>query len=100
MPLYLDEIWLRWSSSDQAKVVLTQFSSMASGDFAFPEGVTLKAGPWFSNEEAKLVLVLDIADHAKTFGAFGMALVHGLVDRRRLTPIVEWGAVQEMVKRL
>ena len=100
MPLYLDEIWLRWSSSDQAKVVLTQFSSMASGDFAFPEGVILKAGPWFSNEEAKIVLVLDIADHAKTFGAFGMALVHGLVDRRRLTPIVEWGSVQEMVKRL
>ena len=100
MPLYLDEIWLRWSSFDDAKQVLTQFSSMASGDFPYPEGVTLKAGPWFSNEEAKIVLVLDIADHAKTFGAFGMALAHGLVERRRLTPIVEWSAVQELVGTL
>jgi hypothetical protein len=100
MPLYLDEIWLRWDSFDQAKQVLTQFSSMASGRFAYPEGVTLKAGPWFSNEEAKIVLVLDIADHAKTFGAFGLALAHGLVDRRRLTPIVEWSAVQTLVGTL
>lgn len=100
MPLYLDEIWLRWSSLDHAKQVLTQFSSMASGEFSYPEGVSLKAGPWFSNEEAKIVLVLDIADHAKTFGAFGLALAHGLVERRRLTPIVEWPAVQELVKTL
>ena len=30
----------------------------------FPPGVTLKAGPWASNEEAKIVLILDIQDHA------------------------------------
>jgi hypothetical protein len=100
MPLYLDEIWLKWDSSDKAKQVLTQFRTMAGGQFPYPEGVTLKAGPWFSNEEAKIVLVLDIADHAKTFGAFGMALVHGLIERRRLTPIVEWSALDELIGTL
>ena len=100
MPLYLDEIWLKWESADQAKQVLTQFRTMAGGQFPYPEGVTLKAGPWFSNEEAKIVLVLDIADHAKTFGVFGMALAHGFIDRRRLTPIVEWGALDALIATL
>ena len=100
MPLYLDEIWLKWDSSTMAKQVLTQFRSMAGGDFPYPEGVTLKAGPWFSNEEAKIVLVLDIADHAKTFGAFGLALAHGMIDRRRLTPIVEWSALDDLMDKL
>jgi len=100
MPLYLDEIWLKWDSVDRAKQVLTQFASMASGDFPYPDGVSLKAGPWFSNEEAKIVLVLDIADHAKTFGAFGLALAHGLIERRRLTPMVEWSAVTEVAAKL
>ena len=100
MPLYLDEIWLKWDSFDRAKQVLNQFRPMATGDFPYPEGVTLKAGPWFSNEEAKIILVLDIADHAKTFGAFGMALMHGLIERRRLTPIVEWSDVDGMIAKL
>jgi len=100
MPLYLDEIWLKWDSPDRAKQVLTQFRTMAGGQFPYPDGVTLKAGPWFSNEEAKIVLVLDIADHAKTFDAFGLALAHGLIERRRLTPIVEWGALDAIVDKL
>jgi len=100
MPLYLDEIWLKWDSIDRAKQALAQFRSMATGEFPYPEGVTLKAGPWFSNEEAKIVLVLDIADHAKTFGAFGLALAHGLIARRRLQPIVEWSALESLIERL
>ena len=100
MPLYLDEIWLKWDSVDRAKQVLQQFRAMATTEFPYPEGVSLKAGPWFSNEEAKIVLVLDIPDHAKTFGAFGMALAHGMVERRRLTPVVEWGEVDKLLPLL
>jgi len=73
---------------------------MASGAFPYPAGVTVQAGPWFSNEEAKIVLVLDIADHAKTFPAFGLGLAHGLIARRRLTPIVEWAAVDALIAAL
>lgn len=97
MSLYLDELWLRWSSPAEAKQVLERFAPMGHGDFPWPEGVSLKAGPWFSNEEAKIVLILDIPDHAKTFTAFGLALAHGLVERRRLTPIVDWGDVDKLL---
>ncbi len=100
MPLYLDEIWLQWDSAENAKRTLDAFLPMAGGAFPWPEGVTLVAGPWFSNEEAKIVLVLDIADHAKTFGSFGLAMTHGLATRRRLTPIGEWSAVAELAARL
>lgn len=58
------------------------------------------AGPWFSNEEPKIILVLDIADHAKTFAAFGFTMVQGLIARRRLTPMIEWGAVQDLLRTL
>lgn len=100
MPLYLDEIWLTWTNAERAKQVLQQFRGISTGEFPFPEGVVLKAGPWFSNEEAKIVLVLDIPDHAKTFNAFGMALAHGLIERRRLTPIVELGALDTLIAAL
>ena len=100
MPLYLDEIWLSWDSPARAKQVLQQFGGMARGDLPYPEGVTQVAGPWFSNEEKKIVLVLDIADHAKTFPAFGFALAHDLIERRRLTPIVDWSAVAALADAL
>jgi hypothetical protein len=86
MPLYLDEIWLKWDSPERAKQVLTQFRGMGTGDFAFPKGVTLQAGPWFSNEERKIVLVL--------------ALAYGLIERRRLAPIVAWEALDDVISRL
>jgi len=97
MPLYLDEIWLEWPDAESARRVLNTFSTVTTGSFPFPEGVRLVAGPWFSNEEAKIILILDIQDHAKTFPAFGLAMVHKLIARRRLTPIVEWDAVQALL---
>ncbi|MEO8604846.1 MAG: hypothetical protein ABI629_19930 [bacterium] len=97
MPLYLDEIWLSWDSPERARQVLQTFQPMAGGGFPWPEGVALVAGPWFSNEEAKIILVLDIADHAKTATSFHLAVAHGLIARRRLTPIVEWSAVDQLL---
>ena len=100
MPLYLDEIWLNINSPDSAKKVHAMFQGVLKGDSGFPPGVTLKAGPWASNEEAKIILVLDIQDHAKTFIPFSTALTSGLITKRRLSPIVEWSAVDEVVQKL
>ena len=100
MALYLDELWLEWSDADTARRVLSTFSSIPSGTFPFPEGVRLVAGPWLSNEEPKIIVILDIRDHATTFPAFGLAIVHKLIARRRLTPIVEWSAVQDLLGTL
>lgn len=100
MPLYLDEIWLQWDSVATARRALTMFRSMDSDAFGWPPGVRLVAGPWFSNEEAKIVLVLDIADHSATFTAFSLATAHGLIARRRLTPVVAWSAIDDLLRLL
>ena len=95
MPLYLDEIYFKANSPDDAKkgVALIQ-NAIKNG---FPSGVTLKAGPWGSNEEAKIVLILDIQDHTLTFDGFAKAVSSGLVAKRRLTPLVEWSAVEKAI---
>jgi hypothetical protein len=98
MSLYLDEIYFNVSSKESLKQVQELIGgAMKSG---FPQGVTLKAGPWFSNEEAKVVLVLDIQDHTLTFSPFSGALARGVVSRRRLTPIVDWPTVEKTVNQL
>ena len=100
MPLYLDEIWLSVSPPENGKKVHQMFKGVLSGETGFPEGVTLKAGPWASNEEPKMVLVLDIEDHAKTFVPFASLVAQGLISKRRLTPIVEWSATDELMNNL
>jgi hypothetical protein len=100
MPLYLDEIWLNETSADNVKKIHKMFQGVLSGASGFPEGVTLKAGPWASNEEAKIILVLDIQDHAKTFVTFSSVMASGLVLKRKLTPIVDWKAMDDVVKAL
>jgi hypothetical protein len=100
MPLYLDEIWITCDSPARAKQALQAFRPMDGAGFPWPEGVRLVAGPWFSNEESKIVLVLDIADHAKTFSSFSLGVAHGLIARRRLAPIVEWSALDPLIDLL
>jgi hypothetical protein len=88
MPLYLDEI----SFNVASKADLKRAHDLISGAVknGFPPGVTLKAGPWFSNEEPKVILVLDIQDHALTFTPFSGGLGTGAISKRRLSPIVDW----------
>jgi hypothetical protein len=98
MPLYFDEIYFNVSNKESLQQVYELISgAMKSG---FPQGVTLKAGPWFSNEEAKVVLILDIQDHSLTFTPFSGAMARGIVSRRRLSPIVDWSTVEKTVKEL
>jgi hypothetical protein len=96
MPLYLDEIYFNIGSKDEMKKAYELINGALTN--GFPPGVTLKAGPWGSNEEPKIVLVLDIQDHSLTFAPFSGAVAQGIVSKRRLTPIVEWSAVEKAVK--
>jgi len=98
MPLYLDEIYFNVASPDNAKKVAALLQDARKG--GFPRSVTLKAGPWASNEEPKVILVLDIQDHSLTFNTFAKIVAQGLVAKRRLTPIVEWSAVEQVVKEM
>jgi hypothetical protein len=94
MPLYLDEIYLNASNPENAKRSLKFYAEFFKG--GFPPGATLVAGPWMSNEEAKLVLVLDIKDHALNFNPFTKALAQGIVTKRRLEPIVDWNDAHKL----
>jgi hypothetical protein len=96
MPLYLDEIYFNVGSKEDSQKVFDLINGAITR--GFPPGVTLKAGPWVSNEEPKIVLVLDIQDHALTFPAFTSAIAQGVVTKRRLGPIVEWSAFEKFVK--
>ena len=98
MPLYLDEIYFNVASKDDLRKVYDLINGAVTK--GFPPGVTLKAGPWMSNEEAKIVLVLDIQDHALTFPAFSGAVAQGIVSRRRLGPIVDWATVEKNLKNV
>ncbi len=68
MPLYLDEIYLNASTPENLKRSLRFFAEVFKG--GLPPGATLVAGPWMSNEDAKIVLVIDIKDHSLTFDPF------------------------------
>ena len=96
MPLYLDEIYFNVPNNEAFKQMFELIDGATKN--GFPQGVTLKAGPWVSNEEAKVVLILDIQDHALTFNAFSGAVARGIVSKRRLSPIVDWATVEKTVK--
>ena len=92
MPLYLAELYCKDGFRRGCDVISR---ALAAG---FPPGVTLRAGPWASNEDAKLVMVMDIQDHALTFAPFSNALAQGIFAKRRLTPIVTFSTVDNARK--
>jgi hypothetical protein len=96
MPLYLDEIYFNVSSKEDYRKVRDLISGAVANQL--PPGVTLKGGPWMSNEEPKVLLVLDIQDHSLTFEPWSSVLMTGLASRRRLTPLVEWSAFEKIAK--
>ncbi len=95
MSLYLDEIYLKTGAPpEKIKQMLARMRDLTKS--GLPKGVTLKAGPWFSNEELKIILVLDMQDHSWTVGAFTGAVLDGVVEKRRLAslssrkPVEKW----------
>jgi hypothetical protein len=98
MSLYLDEIFLNVTSKESFKSACQLIEgAMKNG---FPPGVTLKAGPWASNEEPKIVLVLDIQDHELTFRPFSDAIARGMVRKRKLSPIVDWTTLSKTIAEM
>ena len=102
MALYLDEVWLKDPSPERMKEFVRLIGSAAKNPASVgaPQEVRFVAGPWASNEEAKVIFVVDIPDHTPTYQIFGKLLSTGLVEKRLLTPVVEWGEVEKMVEQL
>ena len=74
MALYLDEVGLIGSATKNPASV------------GAPQEVRFAGGPWFSNEEPKVIFLVDIPDHTPTFQVFGKIVSSGLIEKRRLTP--------------
>jgi hypothetical protein len=100
MALYLDETWFNISSKADLKQIYERVNGLVVSGWPQEAGVTLKAGPWFSNEEAKVIFILDIDDHVNDFPLFANALAAGMVTKRRLSPIVEWQTFGKTAKEL
>jgi hypothetical protein len=98
MALFLDTIYFTRQSPDKIKQTLANIHKNLSPGGNLPKGVTVKAGPWYSNEEMKLVVVLDMQDHSNSFGAFSNAVASGMVEKRKLEPIVDWSTVEAFIK--
>lgn len=98
MALHLAEIHLRIEDAESAKAAMAAARRVADGHL--PEGFRLVAGPWMSNEEPKLVLVLDFDDHTRTLDFFWPALARGTVTRRRFTPLVELDDLAKVVETI
>jgi hypothetical protein len=98
MALFLDTIYFTRQPADKLKKALAMIHNNLSTGEGLPKGVTLKAGPWYSNEEMKLVVVLDMQDLSATYTAFSNAIASGMVEKRRLEPIVDWSTVDAFIK--
>jgi hypothetical protein len=101
MALFLDEVWIKDPDPEKFKAFVRLISQFAEdpASIGAPQ-IRLIAGPWASNEEPKVLFIVDIPNHSPTYQDFGPAMARGLVARRRLTPIVEWKEVERMVARL
>ena len=98
MALFLDTIYFTLQPADKLKKALSIIHKNLTTGEGLPKGVTLKAGPWYSNEEMKLVCVLDMQDVSATYTAFSNAMASGMVEKRKLEPIVDWSAVEAFIK--
>jgi hypothetical protein len=102
MALFLDEVWIKDPNAQKLKEVVEVFTVLANSpeSVAASTEIRVVAGPWLSNEEAKVILVLDIVDHTPNVHTFGRFIANGLFERRRLTPIVDWAEAAKLAQNL
>lgn len=65
-----------------------------------PGDLQLLAGPWLSNEEAKVYFIFEIDDPTETFEAFAERVADGLFIKRRLTLIQDWDGARNFSRYL
>ena len=58
------------------------------------------AGPWLSNEEAKVMFVFEINDPSDMMEAFAERMVSGLFARRKLTLLSNWTDASKLAAKL
>jgi hypothetical protein len=85
MGLYLDIVYV---NTQQSPAEMRAFlRTLHAGILA--RGGQVKAGPWYSSEELKMICVLELPDHTETFANFLTSVTEKQVARRYIEPIVD-----------
>jgi hypothetical protein len=103
MALFLNEVWLKEPSKENFQQFIDVFGSLRGNAETIgldADIFRLVAGPWMSIEEAKVVFIFDAPDAVSTLPAFGQLLADGLLEKRRLTPLVDWDDAAKFVDGL
>lgn len=102
MPKFFNEVWLRDMSPKTLQGVVDFLGKLRVGvkPHNLPGDLKLLAGPWLSNEEAKVYFVFEINDPTDTFEAFAERVADGLFIKRRLTLIQDWDGARSFAKYL
>jgi|GEM_PF-771863 len=92
MPIFFNEVWLKDMSPPVMRGVVDFLDQIRNGvkPDNLPSDLKLLAGPWLSNEEAKVYFIFEIDDPTKTFEAFAERVASGLFLRRKLTLVQNW----------
>ncbi|RQZ17761.1 hypothetical protein DIE15_10440 [Burkholderia sp. Bp9031] len=102
MPKFFNEVWLRDMSPKTMQGVVDFLGKLREGvrPHNLPADLKLLAGPWLSNEEAKVYFVFEINDPTETFEAFAERVADGLFLKRRLTLIQDWDGARSFATYL
>ncbi len=103
MALYLNEVWLRDPSPESFREFIEVFGALrgqAESIGLSSDIFRLVAGPWLSIEEAKVVFIFDAPSATVTLPAYGRLLAKGLLEKRRLTEMVDWDEAAKFVDGL
>jgi hypothetical protein len=102
MPMFFNEVWLKDMSPQVMRGVVDFLGNLRRGvkPHNLPQDLKLVAGPWLSNEEAKVCFVFEIDDPTQTFEAFAERVADGLFLRRRLTLVQDWDGARAFSKHL
>lgn len=92
MPIFFNEVWLKDMSPPVMKGVVDFLGKLREGvkPHNLPDDLKLLAGPWLSNEEAKVYFIFEVDDPTQTFEAFAERVASGLFLRRKLTLVQNW----------
>ena len=102
MPLFLNEVWLGSLEPKVFNEAIEFFGNLSKGSKPdnLPENLRMVAGPWLSNEEAKVMFVFEINDPSDMMEAFAERMVSGLFARRKLTLLSDWSDAGKLAAKL
>ena len=102
MPLFLNEVWLGSLEPKVLNEAIGFFGNLSKGSKPnnLPDNLRMVAGPWLSNEEAKVMFVFEINDPSDMMEAFAERMVSGLFARRKLTLLSNWADASKLAVKL